>query len=101
MGSSNVGAQLHAGYFVLLFLGLVMTFTNTGVADAGLHKNIVPEIKGIGVPERTPIRAAASGTVIIAAYTGGYGNYTCIDHGSGLSTCYGHSPASPSRRARR
>lgn len=44
----------------------------------------------IGVPEGTPIRAAASGTVIIAAYTGGYGNYTCIDHGSGLSTCYGH-----------
>jgi len=44
----------------------------------------------IGVGEGTPIRAAASGTVIIAAYTGGYGNYTCIDHGSGLSTCYGH-----------
>ena len=21
---------------------------------------------------------------------GGYGNYTCIDHGGGLSTCYGH-----------
>jgi len=20
----------------------------------------------------------------------GYGNYTCIDHGGGLSTCYGH-----------
>ena len=44
----------------------------------------------ISVPEGTPIRAAASGTVIIAAYTGGYGNYTCIDHGGGLSTCYGH-----------
>lgn len=44
----------------------------------------------IAVPEGTPIRAAKGGTVIIAAYTGGYGNYTCIDHGSGLSTCYGH-----------
>jgi murein DD-endopeptidase MepM/ murein hydrolase activator NlpD len=43
-----------------------------------------------GVPEGTPIRAAKSGTVIIASYQGGYGNYTCIDHGSGLSTCYGH-----------
>jgi murein DD-endopeptidase MepM/ murein hydrolase activator NlpD len=44
----------------------------------------------IAVPTGTPIRAAASGTVSIAAWTGGYGNYTCIDHGGGLSTCYGH-----------
>jgi len=44
----------------------------------------------LGVPEGTPIRAAASGTVILASYNGGYGNYTCIDHGSGLSTCYAH-----------
>ena len=43
-----------------------------------------------GIPEGTPIRAAKGGTVVIAAYTGGYGNYTCIDHGGGLSTCYGH-----------
>jgi murein DD-endopeptidase MepM/ murein hydrolase activator NlpD len=44
----------------------------------------------IGVPTGTPIRAAAAGTVTIAGPTGGYGNYTCIDHGGGLSTCYGH-----------
>jgi murein DD-endopeptidase MepM/ murein hydrolase activator NlpD len=44
----------------------------------------------IGVPTGTSIRAAASGTVTIAAPTGGYGNFTCIDHGGGLSTCYGH-----------
>jgi murein DD-endopeptidase MepM/ murein hydrolase activator NlpD len=44
----------------------------------------------IGVPTGTPIRAAAAGTVTIAGPEGGYGNYTCIDHGGGLSTCYGH-----------
>lgn len=44
----------------------------------------------IAVPAGTPIRAANSGTVILAAATGGYGNYTCIDHGSGLSSCYAH-----------
>jgi murein DD-endopeptidase MepM/ murein hydrolase activator NlpD len=38
----------------------------------------------------TPIRAAMSGNIVIAAYTGGYGNYTCISHGGALSTCYGH-----------
>src|SRR3954451_22121480 len=44
----------------------------------------------IGVPTGTPIQAAAAGTVAIAGPESGYGNYTCIDHGGGLSTCYGH-----------
>jgi len=44
----------------------------------------------IGVPAGTPIRAGGSGTVILAGPTSGYGNYTCIDHGGGVSTCYAH-----------
>jgi murein DD-endopeptidase MepM/ murein hydrolase activator NlpD len=44
----------------------------------------------LAAPEGTPIRAADSGRVIIAAWTGGYGNYTCISHSSSLSTCYAH-----------
>ena len=44
----------------------------------------------IGVPNGTPIHAAASGTVVIAGWVSGYGNYTCIDHGGGLATCYAH-----------
>ncbi|SRR6266516_902738 len=47
----------------------------------------------IAVPSGTPIRAAAAGTVILTepeASSGGYGNFTCIDHGGGLSTCYAH-----------
>ena len=36
-----------------------------------------------------PIVAAASGTVIVASYDGGYGNYVIIDHGS-TSTVYAH-----------
>jgi murein DD-endopeptidase MepM/ murein hydrolase activator NlpD len=44
----------------------------------------------IAVPAGTPILAAASGTVSIAGPNDGYGNYTCIDHGSGVSTCYAH-----------
>lgn len=41
----------------------------------------------------TPIRAAGDGTVVSiipSASSGGYGNYTCISHGSGLATCYAH-----------
>lgn len=44
----------------------------------------------IGVPSGTPIRAAGTGTVAIAGWVSGYGNYTCINHGGGFSTCYGH-----------
>jgi murein DD-endopeptidase MepM/ murein hydrolase activator NlpD len=44
----------------------------------------------LAAPEGTPIRAADSGKVVLAGWTGGYGNYTCIAHGGGLTTCYAH-----------
>src|SRR4051794_3798267 len=47
----------------------------------------------IGVPAGTPIRAAANGKVVLMqgeASSGGYGNYTCIQHTASLSTCYAH-----------
>ena len=62
------------------------TFTSPfGYRWGRLHAGI-----DIAVPEGTPIRAADGGTVAIAGWTGGYGNYTCINHGGGISTCYGH-----------
>ena len=45
----------------------------------------------IGVPSGSPVYAAASGTVIVAGWYGGYGYAVVIDHGSGLSTLYGHN----------
>src|SRR5579862_7664598 len=44
----------------------------------------------IGVPEGTPIHAAAAGTVIWCGWESGYGNLTVIDHHNGLATAYGH-----------
>jgi murein DD-endopeptidase MepM/ murein hydrolase activator NlpD len=44
----------------------------------------------IGVPEGTPIGAAAAGTVIYCGWESGYGNLVVIDHGNGLATAYGH-----------
>jgi murein DD-endopeptidase MepM/ murein hydrolase activator NlpD len=62
------------------------TFTSPfGMRWGRLHAGI-----DIAAPEGTPIRAADSGSVVLAAWTGGYGNYTCISHGGSVSTCYGH-----------
>jgi len=48
-------------------------------------------------PHGMPIHAAASGRVVRAGWSGGYGNYTCLDHGRfdgvDFMTCYGHQSA--------
>jgi len=47
----------------------------------------------IGVPSGTPIRAAMSGRVVLMqpeASSGGYGNFTCVQHTASMSTCYAH-----------
>jgi murein DD-endopeptidase MepM/ murein hydrolase activator NlpD len=47
----------------------------------------------IGVPSGTPIRAAAAGKVVLmqsVGASGGYGNFTCIQHTGVMSTCYAH-----------
>jgi len=50
----------------------------------------------IAAPTGTPIRAVKDGNVVLVqseASSGGYGNFTCIDHGGGLSSCYAHQSA--------
>ena len=44
----------------------------------------------ISAPGGTPIRAAKAGTVALASPYGGYGNYICINHDGGVSSCYAH-----------
>ena len=45
----------------------------------------------IGVDYGTPIHAADSGVVVYSGWISGYGNAVIIDHGSGISTLYGHN----------
>jgi murein DD-endopeptidase MepM/ murein hydrolase activator NlpD len=47
----------------------------------------------IAAPTGTTVTAAAGGTVLMAQWYGGYGNYILIDHGGGYSTGYGHLSA--------
>lgn len=47
----------------------------------------------IAAGEGTPIHAADSGKVVLTqgvGASGGYGNYTCVQHTGTLSTCYAH-----------
>jgi murein DD-endopeptidase MepM/ murein hydrolase activator NlpD len=73
--------------------GFIWPVEGTVTSGFGYRWGRMHEGIDISVPEGTPIRAAASGTVILmqSEYeSGGYGNYTCVDHGGGLSTCYAH-----------
>jgi murein DD-endopeptidase MepM/ murein hydrolase activator NlpD len=56
-------------------------FSGEGAIHAGVD---------ISAPSGTPVRAAADGIVSFAEYYHGYGKLVVIDHGSGMSTRYGH-----------
>jgi murein DD-endopeptidase MepM/ murein hydrolase activator NlpD len=73
--------------------GFIWPIEGTLTSGFGYRWGRMHEGVDIAAAEGTPIRAAADGTVILmqSEYeSGGYGNYTCIDHGGGLSTCYAH-----------
>jgi murein DD-endopeptidase MepM/ murein hydrolase activator NlpD len=63
------------------------------VSGFGMRWGRMHEGIDIAVPAGTPIRAADAGAVVLVqsdAESGGYGNFTCLDHGGGLQTCYAH-----------
>ena len=53
------------------------------------HVHAGIDIDGYGC-DGAAIVAAASGTVITATSSSGYGNYVLIDHGNGYQTLYAH-----------
>ncbi|TML32891.1 MAG: hypothetical protein E6G24_09120 [Actinobacteria bacterium] len=70
--------------------GLIWPVNGPVTSPFGMRWGRMHEGIDIGVPNGTPIHAAASGRVIYAGWMDGYGNLVAIDHGRGLSTAYGH-----------
>ncbi len=70
--------------------GMIWPVNGPVVSPFGMRWGRLHAGVDIAVPAGTPIRAAKSGRVILLGWTGGYGNYTCVGHGGGVSTCYAH-----------
>ena len=70
--------------------GLIWPVNGPIVSPFGMRWGRLHAGVDIAVPSGTPVHAAKSGKVLIAGSVSGYGNYTCIGHGGGLSTCYAH-----------
>jgi murein DD-endopeptidase MepM/ murein hydrolase activator NlpD len=79
VGTGGVSAQ-----------GLIWPVSGTLTSTFGPRWGSMHEGIDIAAPAGTSIVAAASGTVILAGWLGGYGNLVVIDHGGGLSTAYAH-----------
>ncbi len=70
--------------------GFIWPVSGTVTSPFGWRWGRMHEGVDIAVAYGTPIHAAASGTVIVCGWLGGYGNLVVIDHGGGISTAYGH-----------
>ena len=84
-GGGGVAGPIRQGSGTFIWPANGSVSSGFGMRWGRLHAGI-----DIPLPVGTGLRAAAGGRVVIAGWTGGYGNYTCIQHSGGLSTCYGH-----------
>jgi len=86
--AASTAAQVKRGSGRLIFPVSGPVTSPFGPRWGRLHAGI-----DIPAPEGTPIRAADGGKVVLLqgiGASGGYGNYTCIQHTATMSTCYAH-----------
>ena len=97
--SSQLAAQIQGAQSTLSTSGAASVASSSGfiwpvsgpvTSTFGMRWGRMHEGIDIGAGSGTPIRAAASGTVISAGWLGGYGNLIVVDHGGGLATAYAH-----------
>jgi murein DD-endopeptidase MepM/ murein hydrolase activator NlpD len=88
--SDSIGGMLSGGKYKRGTGQLASPINGTFTSPFGTRWGRLHAGVDIAAPVGTPIHAADTGTVRIAGWMGGYGNYTCIQHTSTMSTCYGH-----------
>lgn len=71
--------------------GLIWPVNGTVTSPFGFRWGRMHEGIDIAVASGTSVVAAAAGTVIVAGWSGGYGNLVVVDHGNGLATAYAHN----------
>jgi murein DD-endopeptidase MepM/ murein hydrolase activator NlpD len=87
---TSVGKILGTGQFIWPVQGRISSYfgwrTHPILKTKKYHNGI-----DLAVPTGTSVKAADSGVVLVSGWQGGYGNFVAIDHGKGISTCYGHN----------
>ncbi len=90
-GGSSSGSSSGNGKFTWPVPGHTRVSSNYGWRNCPFHGREKHTGIDIPAPYGTPVKAAASGTVIYSGYLGSYGNAIIIRHGNGLYTLYGHN----------
>ena len=70
--------------------GLIWPLSGPVTSPFGMRWGRMHEGIDIGVPDGTPIHAAAAGSVIYAGWEAGYGNLVVLDNGGNVATAYAH-----------
>lgn len=83
---------VNTGKKVNLAINLIRPVSGTVTSRFGSRWGSTHKGIDIGAPKGTPVKAAASGTVVLSSYgyNGGYGNYVIVSHSNGVQTVYGH-----------
>jgi murein DD-endopeptidase MepM/ murein hydrolase activator NlpD len=87
---NNQGKNLGSGQFIWPVSGRITSPFGWRMHPI-LKKNKFHSGLDIAVSSGTPVKAADGGIVLVSGWQGGYGNFVAIDHGKGISTCYGHN----------
>lgn len=73
-----------------LGISLVRPVNGTITSRFGRRRSGIHTGLDIATSSGTPLKAAASGTVVYSAWKGSYGNLVIVDHGNGIQTYYAH-----------